>query len=254
MGISDQSASDNPSQERCTSEEQPFDAFALVPAFELAKSIDVSWRERERVNWSEAKQLVGLCYKASRALLKSVPEIEMITEYAKTDNEWDSAYVALWPEIIRRSMEQADKFYQIERRGDEWEVVGSTMTGDHKWLASASTRVIAERLVSVLTPSPLDVPDSSGSPIQLLADEMVGAIENSTNGLSGDRMVVSIVLENIIRLKYWEEVLVPVEFDQSLREQLIDVAHDQIDGTRYCSDDSEDVHRGNCTASVVTFL
>ena len=87
------------------------------------------------------------------------------------------------------------------------------MTGDHERLASASTRSIAERLVSVLTPSPLDVPDNSGSPIQLLADEMVGALENSANRLSGGRMEVSVVLENRVRLKYWEEILVPVEFD-----------------------------------------
>ena len=54
IGISDQSALNDTSQERYTSVEQPFDAFALIPAFELAKSIAVSWREQEGVNWAEA--------------------------------------------------------------------------------------------------------------------------------------------------------------------------------------------------------
>lgn len=72
----------------------------------LAKSINQSWEECERVDWSEAEQLIRKCRETDAATLAQLPEITEIMAYADENEDWDSEEVASWPDLILAAIER----------------------------------------------------------------------------------------------------------------------------------------------------
>lgn len=120
--------------------------------YELADDINNAWCDAERVDWSEAEQLVSHCQALPSDCLAQLPEIKDILQYAADYDDWDSGDVASWPDLIRADLEKADKQYGYRADGDNWEVYSLSFTGEEEWKATVETESIAVRLVEALSP------------------------------------------------------------------------------------------------------
>jgi len=78
------------------------------------------------------------------------------------------------------------------------------------------------------------LPSAPKVPIQKLADDMSEALNKTTAQLSGKVKTVTVTLAALTRVDYSEDVVVPVEFDESLLERLTESAYDNVDGGEYC--------------------
>lgn len=89
------------------------------------------------------------------------------------------------------------------------------------------------------------LPTKPMRPIQDIADEMASELNNTTLKLSGKTKEVIVELSALTRCEYGEKVLVPIEFDDSMLELLVDTAYDRSDGEDFVAD-PEYWERGTC--------
>lgn len=125
----------------------------LKSLYLLAEAINKSWIELERLDWSEAEQLVEECKKIPQEQLADLLNISEIITYANEYEDWDSGEVANWPEVIRTDIECADKCYDYQAEGENWEIFSISLIGEKEWKATAETECLAIKIVDVLNPT-----------------------------------------------------------------------------------------------------
>lgn len=132
----------------------PGEPVAFPELHQLACSIDESWEELERVDWSEAEQL----YREVKFVVDKLPTpiaaLDEILTYAEENKDWDCGYVCNWPKIIREALEESDPMYtyRYHRSEDCWEVYKVNLAGEEDWVANVVTETVAELLVTNLSP------------------------------------------------------------------------------------------------------
>lgn len=119
---------------------------------EAARRAEADWESCERVEWSDAEELIRLCREIPENDLPELPQIQAMLTYAAEEADWDSEYVALWPDQILADLALADhecikRFVPSE---DRWEVYRIMADGSQQWLADTDTEAVADRLISVL--------------------------------------------------------------------------------------------------------
>lgn len=72
---------------------------------QLASEIDQSWEDCSQVDWSEAEQLVQKLQALQKDNQVKLPsELVELLQYADDESEWDSGYVASWPQLILNAL------------------------------------------------------------------------------------------------------------------------------------------------------
>lgn len=72
-------------------------SMALVTLLAMAHVINGDWEDRESVDWQQAEDFVA----ALRDMcLVGKPIVAAIVDYADSNDDWDSGYVASWPELV----------------------------------------------------------------------------------------------------------------------------------------------------------
>mgnify|MGYP003638488906 CR=1 FL=1 len=64
------------------------------------------WEQKECLDWSEAEELVELIRPIPLMDITKFKELSQILEYADFTEEWDSGYVANWPDLIIASIQR----------------------------------------------------------------------------------------------------------------------------------------------------
>ncbi len=80
---------------------------------------------------------------------------------------------------------------------------------------------------------------------QDIANQLKTELGKTTINLSGDTKKVSIRVSALTRVEYSETITVPVEFDDSVLEVVVDSTYDELEGDEYC-DDPDYWERGSC--------
>ncbi len=88
------------------------------------------------------------------------------------------------------------------------------------------------------------------SPVQVLADAMASAIVQANDKLSGNQTRVRINLSAHTRIAYSEEIIIPVEFDDSNLNDLIDQAYRDLNACVFYDDPDYRV-KGDCFYEVL---
>lgn len=88
------------------------------------------------------------------------------------------------------------------------------------------------------------------SPIQKIANQMILRLRNTSVVLSGKLKTVNVTLAAMTRQDYSEEVVVPVEFDDSMLDAMMCAAYERMDATQF-NDDPDYWEKGNCYHEVI---
>ena len=119
--------------------------------FSLAESINKSWEEMERVDWSEAEQLVTNLKKLPASVIHQCGNgLSRILKYSDQHDEWDCEYVASWPTKILNGLELPDGVYTYWASGDNWDIYSVKLNGEKEWKATVETETMAETFVKSL--------------------------------------------------------------------------------------------------------
>ncbi|MEY8200080.1 MAG: hypothetical protein RPS47_12620 [Colwellia sp.] len=118
--------------------------------YTLAIEVDDAWTLSERVDYSEAEQLIRLCSSVDKAYLDEMPQIKSLIEYADNNDEWDSAVISTFPGLIMGDLDSVEKQFSYRVSGDKWEVFGVYLSGKEKWTADVGTECLAKILSGVL--------------------------------------------------------------------------------------------------------
>lgn len=88
---------------------------AIGNVYKVATGINNSWDALERIDFSEAEQLVSLCQIYTP--LRCYEDIGAILSHANDNEEWDKDYVLTWPEIISQRINESFNNGFIRRDG-----------------------------------------------------------------------------------------------------------------------------------------
>ena len=82
------------------------------------------------------------------------------------------------------------------------------------------------------------------TPLQNIADDLINDLEGGEK-LSGKTKTLRVTISGLTRMEYSEEVIVPLEFDESMQEALTVRGYEDVDGGVYY-DDPDFWKKGSC--------